>query len=64
MSDVLLVVTMLAFFLLAIAVVRLLGRMIDRDAAPTAFDDDAFDDDGFDNHAFDEGGLDGLKDPR
>jgi hypothetical protein len=49
MSDVILVVIMVAFFLLAIAVVRLLGRMIDRDADPAAFDDD---------------GLDGFKDPR
>jgi hypothetical protein len=59
MSDVILVVIMVAFFLLAIAVVRLLGRMIDRDADPVAFDDD-----GFNNHAFDDEGLDGFKDPR
>jgi hypothetical protein len=58
MSDVILVVIMVAFFLLAIAVVRLLGRMIDRDSDPAAFDDAAFN-----NHAFDEG-LDGLKDRR
>jgi hypothetical protein len=43
MSDVILIVIMLAFFLLAIAVVRLLGRMIDRDAAPDAFDDESLD---------------------
>jgi hypothetical protein len=59
MSDVIMVAIMVATFLLAIALVRLLGRMIERDAEPVAFDDD-----GFDNHAFDDGGLDGFKELR
>jgi hypothetical protein len=49
MSDVMMVAIMLAAFLLAIALVRLLGRMIDRDADPASFDDE---------------GMDGFKDPR
>jgi hypothetical protein len=34
MSDVLLCAILVAFFVLAIALVRVLGRMIDRDADP------------------------------
>ena len=40
MSDVLVVVIMLAAFLLAIALVRVLGRMSDRDIDPDGFADE------------------------
>jgi hypothetical protein len=49
MNDVILVVIMVAAFLLAIALVRLLGRMIDRDADPIFdADPDVFDAEGLD----------------
>ncbi|HMD93727.1 MAG TPA: hypothetical protein VKG80_13905 [Trebonia sp.] len=40
MSDVLLVLIMVAFFVLAIGQVRVLGRMIDHDTDPDGFTDD------------------------
>jgi hypothetical protein len=39
MSDVLLVVVVVAFFVLAIALVQALGRMIEHDAEPDEFAD-------------------------
>jgi hypothetical protein len=38
MSDVLLVAVMVAFFMLAIGLVRLIGRMIERDTDPDGLD--------------------------
>jgi hypothetical protein len=40
MNDVLDVAIMVAFFALAIGLVRVLGRMIDRDADPAGFADE------------------------
>jgi hypothetical protein len=40
MSDIGLVAILVAFFLLAIGLVRVLGRMIDRDADPEGFADE------------------------
>jgi hypothetical protein len=40
MSDVLMVAILVAFFALAIFVVRVLGRMIDRDVDPEGFTDE------------------------
>jgi len=40
MTDVGLVVILVAFFLLAIGLVRVLGRMIDRDSDPEGFADE------------------------
>ena len=40
MSDVLLAAIMVAFFLLAIGLVRVLGRMIERDTDPDGFADE------------------------
>jgi hypothetical protein len=40
MSDVGFVAILVAFFLLAIVLVRVLGRMIDHDAGPDGFTDD------------------------
>ena len=46
MSDVLLVAVMVTFFALAIGLVRVLGRMIERDTDPGAFADEPPDGDG------------------
>ena len=43
MNDVLDVAIMVAFFALAIGLVRLIGRMIDRDADPAGFADEPAD---------------------
>jgi len=43
MNDVLDVAIMVAFFALAIGLVRVLGRMIDRDADPDGFADEPAD---------------------
>jgi flagellar biogenesis protein FliO len=40
MSDLIIVVIIVGFFLVAIWVVRLLGRMIDHDTDPSAFEDE------------------------
>jgi hypothetical protein len=40
MSDVLLAAIMVAFFVLAIGLVRVLGRMIERDTDPGGFEGD------------------------
>jgi hypothetical protein len=39
MSDLLVVAIILAFFVFAVWVVRMLGRMIDRDTDPAGFED-------------------------
>jgi hypothetical protein len=46
MSDVLLAAIMVAFFLLAIGLVRVLGRMIERDTDPDGFADEPADTNG------------------
>jgi hypothetical protein len=46
MSDLIVVVIMVGFFVVAIWVVRLLGRMIDHDTDPEGFDDEPGDTDG------------------
>ncbi len=46
MSDLIVVVIMVGFFLVAIWVVRLLGRMIDHDTDPEGFEDEPPDTDG------------------
>jgi hypothetical protein len=40
MSDLIIVVIIVGFFLVAIWVVRLLGAMIDHDTDPSAFEDE------------------------
>jgi hypothetical protein len=40
MTDVLLIAILVAFFALAIGLVRVLGAMIDRDTDPDAFEDE------------------------
>jgi hypothetical protein len=40
MSDVLLAAVMVAFFVLAIGLVRVLGRMLERDTDPEGFPDE------------------------